>query len=280
MLVEGSSMRSTARVCDVALTTVAKLLIDAGIAAENFHDITVANLKVSQLQCDEIWAFCQAKQRNREAMKKPSIQAGDVWTFTALDSDTKLIVSWFSGARDSASTNAFLKDTAARIVSPVQVNTDGFLAYTNAVSENFGWDASHGQVQKVFSSTPDKGPSRKYSPGVVVGMSKDVIFGAPDHAKISTSHVERQNLNIRMGNRRFTRLTNGFSKRLDMHSHSLAIYFFHHNFCRIHKGLRVTPAMAAGVTDELMDMSHLVRLIDMMEEPPKPRGPYKKRAPI
>jgi IS1 family transposase len=278
MLVEGMSMRAVSRIADVSINTVTKLLIDAGNAAEAFHDMTVVNLKVSQLQCDEIWAFCQAKQRNRETMKRPSMQAGDVWTFTALDSDTKMIVSWFSGARDSASTNAFLRDTSNRIVGPVQVNTDGFQAYTNAVSENFGWDASHAQVQKVFSSTPDKGPSRKYSPGVVVGMSKDVIFGAPDHAKISTSHVERQNLNIRMGNRRFTRLTNGFSKKLENHSHSLAVYFFHHNFCRIHKGLRLTPAMASGVTDELMDMSHLVRLIDMMEEPAKPRGPYKKRS--
>ncbi|MEO8895855.1 MAG: IS1 family transposase, partial [Rhizomicrobium sp.] len=123
----------------------------------------------------------------------------------------------------------------------------------------------------------DKGPSRKYSPGIIVGQSKEVIFGAPDFSKISTSHVERQNLNIRMGNRRFTRLTNGFSKKLENHAHSLAIYFFRHNFCRIHKGLRITPAMAAGVTSQLMDMSNLVEIVDAMEEPPRPRGPYKKR---
>jgi IS1 family transposase len=232
---------------------------------------------VKQLQMDEIWAFCQAKQRNRETMKKPSPDAGDVWTFTALDSDTKLIVSWFSGARTGLSASAFLRDTASRITGPVQVSTDGFLPYREAVNQHFGWDASYAQVQKVFSSTQDQGPSRKYSPGVVVAQSKEVIFGAPDNAKISTSHVERQNLNIRMGNRRFTRLTNGFSKKLDNHSHSLALYFFHHNFCRIHKGLRVTPAKAAGVTDELMDMTHVVRLIDEMQEPAMPRGPYKKK---
>lgn len=280
MLVEGSSMRSVSRVCDVSINTVTRLLIGAGVAAEAFHDATVRNLKTSQLQADEIWAFCLTKQRNRETMKKPSLDAGDVWTFTALDSDSKLMVSWFSGARDAASTNAFAKDAASRISGPVQVNTDGFQAYANAISENFGWDASHAQVNKVFSSTPDKGPSRKYSPGVVVGQTKSVIFGNVDNAKVSTSHVERMNLNIRMGNRRFTRLTNGFSKKLENHSFSLAIYFFYYNFCRIHRSLKVTPAMAAGVTDELMDMGHLVRLIDMMEEPPKPRGPYRKRSPI
>lgn len=235
------------------------------------------NLKVSHLQCDEIWAFCQAKKVNVQKMKRHSMDAGDVWTFTALDSETKLMVSWFSGDRDSRSTKHFLQDTARRIVSPVQVTTDGFAAYRDQVSEAFGWDTSYGQIQKVFSSTPDKGPSRKYSPGIVVAQSKEAIFGNPDKAKISTSHFERMNLNIRMGNRRFTRLTNGFSKKLDNHSHSLAVYFFYYNFCRIHKSLKVTPAMQAGVTDELMDMSHLVRLIDMMEEPAKPRGPYKKR---
>ena len=205
-------------------------------------------------------------------------EGGDVWTFTALDSDTKLMVSWFSGDRDRRCMDLFLKDAAKRVVGPVQISTDGFQGYRDAVSEAFGWDASLGQVQKVFSSTPDKGPSRKYSPGIIVAQSKDVVFGNPDHAKISTSHVERQNLNIRMGNRRFTRLTNAFSKKLENHSHSLAVYFFHYNFCRIHKSLKVTPAMQAGVTDELMDMGHLVRLIDMMEEPAKPRGPYKKKA--
>jgi IS1 family transposase len=279
MLVEGMSVRAVSRLADVSINTVTKLLEDAGAASEAFHDLTVKDLKVSQLQCDEIWAFCQAKQRNRETMKRPSLQAGDVWTFTALDSDSKLIVSWYSGARDAASANAFLRDTSNRIIGPVQVNTDGFPAYTNAVSEHFGWDASHGQIQKVFSSTPDKGPSRKYSPGVVVAQSKDIIFGNPDYAKISTSHVERMNLNIRMGNRRFTRLTNGFSRKLENHSHSLALYFFHYNFCRIHKAHKVSPAMAAGVTDKLMDMGDLVQLVDLMEEPAKPRGPYKKRPP-
>jgi IS1 family transposase len=277
MLVEGMSMRAVSRIADVSINTVTKLLVDAGMAAEAFHDATVRNVRVEQLQCDEIWAFCKAKHRNRETMKKPSLDAGDTWTFTALDSGSKLIVSWFSGDRDGKSARIFLRDTASRITGPVQVNTDGFGSYQYAVAEIFGHDVSHGQVHKVFSSTPDRGPSRKYSPGIVVAQTKEAMTGNPDMAKVSTSHVERQNLNIRMGNRRFTRLTNGFSKKLENHSFSLAVYFFHHNFCRVQKSLRVTPAMAAGVTDELMDMGHLVRLIDMMEEPPKPRGPYKRK---
>jgi IS1 family transposase len=280
MLVEGMSMRAVSRIADVSINTVTKLLIDAGSAAEAFHDLTVRGLTVNQLQCDEIWAFCQAKRINVSSMKKPSLQAGDVWTFTALDSETKLIVSWFSGDRDYRNTRTFLNDTASRIVSAVQISTDGMGAYKAEMSDAFGWDASFAQVQKVYSSTPDRGPSKKYSPGVIVSQSKEVVFGNPDHSKISTSHVERQNLNIRMGNRRFTRLTNGFSKKLENHSHSLALYFFHHNFCRIHKGLRVTPAMAANVSDRLMDMSDLVQIMDAMEEPSKPRGPYNKRKPI
>lgn len=278
MLVEGMSMRAVSRIADVSINTVTKLLVEAGTVCEAFHDATVQNLRVDHLQMDEIWAFCAAKQRNVGMMKNYVHGAGDAYTFTALDRETKLIVSWFSGERDRRCTELFLKDTASRIVSPVQINTDGFAAYTDLVEENFGYGTSYAQVQKRFSSTPEKGPSRRYSPGVVVSLSKDVIYGEPDKDMISTSHVERQNLNIRMGNRRFTRLTNAFSKKLENHTHSLALYFFHHNFCRIHKGLRVTPAMAAGITDELFDMGHVVRLMEQAEGAPKKRGPYKKRA--
>jgi IS1 family transposase len=277
MLVEGMSMRAVSRIADVSINTVTKMLIDAGTAAEAFHDMTVQKVRVQNLQCDEIWAFCKAKRRTVQSAKKLMLDAGDIWTFTALDSDSKLMVSWFSGERDQRAMTHFLADAAKRVVGPVQVSTDGFAGYREAVSEAFGWDASLGQVQKVFTSTPDVGPSRKYSPGVIVAQSKEIIFGNPDYAKISTSHVERQNLNIRMGNRRFTRLTNAFSKKLDNHGHSLALYFFYYNFCRIHKTLRITPAMAAGVSDTLMSMSDLVSLTDAIEEPAKPRGPYKKK---
>lgn len=277
MLVEGMSMRAVSRIADVSINTVTKLLVDAGNAAEAFHDLTVCNVRANQIQMDEIWAFCKAKRNTVLSSQKLMPEAGDVWTFTAIDSDTKLMVSWFSGDRDSRCMGRFLDDAAKRIVGPVQISTDGFQGYKEAISEKFGWDTSLGRVQKVYTSTHDKGPSKKYSPGVIVGQSKEVIFGAPDYSKISTSHVERQNLNIRMGNRRFTRLTNAFSKKLENHAHSLALYFFHYNFCRIHKSLRVTPAMAANVSDRLMDMSDLVQLIDTLEEPAKPRGPYKKK---
>jgi IS1 family transposase len=187
------------------------------------------------------------------------------------------MVSWFSGARDVACAGAFLRDASARIVTPVQVSTDGWQGYTNLISEIFPLTTSYGQVQKVFSATPDQGPARKYSPGVVVAATRETIFGHTDHNMISTSHVERMNLNMRMGMRRFTRLTNAFSKKLDNHCHALAIYFYWYNFCKIHKTLRMTPAMAAGVVDRVMDMGDLVRLIEQLESAPKKRGPYKKR---
>ena len=278
MLCEGSSMRSISRVADVSINTITKLLIDAGVACEEFHNRTVANVRVQNLQADEIWAFCMAKRRNVQDMKKPSMDAGDVWTFTSMDRDSKLMISWYSGERDGRNARTFLEDTAARIVGPTQVTTDGFPAYRELISEIFPLDASYGQISKVFSTTPDNGPGRRYSPGVCVGATKDVIFGNADKAKISTSHIERQNLNIRMGLRRFTRLTNGFSKKLENHAHALALYFTFYNFVRIHKTLKMTPAMAAGVTDKLMSLEDIVALIDAREEAPKKRGSYKKKA--
>ena len=270
-------MRSISRVADVSINTVTKLLVDAGVACEEFHNRTVLNVPVRHLQCDEIWAFCMAKRRNVATMKTPTTDAGDVWTFTALDSDNKLMVSWYSGDRDGRCTRAFLEDTAARIDGPVQITTDGFQTYRELISEIFPLDASYGQISKVFSNSPDKGPARRYSPGVCVGATKDEIFGNPDRTKISTSHVERQNLNMRMGMRRFTRLTNGFSKKLENHAHALSLYFCFYNFVRIHKSLKMTPAMAAGVTDKLMSMEDILALIDAREEAPKKRGPYKKQ---
>lgn len=278
MLVEGASMRSTARVCDVTLNTVSKLLVSAGTVCEAFHDKTVRGLQTANLQCDEIWSFCYAKRRNVANLKSYVEGAGDVWTFTALDRDSKLIVSWFAGDRTGGVAEAFLKDVADRIDNrAVHVSTDGFAAYKNAVSNTFPVEASYSQVEKVFSSTPDKGPSRKYSPGVVVSAEKKSVFGTFDLTNVSTSHVERQNLTMRMSMRRFTRLTNAFSKKFDNHCHALALYFVYYNFCRIHKTLKVTPAMAAGITDELMDMSDIVRLIEQVEGPAKPRGTYRKR---
>lgn len=279
MLVEGASMRAVSRVCDVSINTVTKLQEEAGVAAEAFHDATVRGLKTAQLQCDEIWAFCYAKQRTVRAMPDDKFVpgAGDLWTFTALDRDSKLMVSWYSGDRDVDSASVFLRDASDRIVTPVQVTTDAWPGYKDLVSEIFPWETGYGQVQKVYSNSPDKGPARRYSPGVCCGAERKEIFGQCEYSKISTSHVERQNLNIRMGNRRFTRLTNAFSKKVENHAHSLAIYFFHYNFCRIHKSLRTTPAQAAGVTDELLTMEHLVRLMDARAEKPNRPTTYRKR---
>lgn len=279
MLVEGASMRSTARVCDVTLNTVSKLLVAAGTACENFHDSTVRGLKTSHLQCDEIWSFCYAKQRTVRANPESKYigSVGDVWTFTALDRDSKLIVNWFAGDRDTACAAAFLRDASARIVTPVHVTTDAWPGYKDLISEIFPDDASYAQIIKIFSSSPGTGPARKYSPGVVVSAEKKSIFGTFDLSQASTSHVERMNLNMRMGMRRFTRLTNAFSKKFENHCHALALYFVWYNFCKIHKTLRTTPAMAAGLTDELLDMSNIVRLIEAEEGPAKKRGAYQKR---
>lgn len=263
--------------CDVTLNAVSKLLIDAGKVCEVFHDRTVRGLKTSNLACDEIWSFCYAKKSNIAKMKN-QVFAGDIWTFTALDRDSKLIVTWLPGDRTSGMAEAFLEDAKARIDTPVQITTDAWIGYEGAVTKVFSGRNSYAQQQKRFATSADVGPARKYSPGQCISSDKQVIFGNPNMALASTSHVERANLSMRMGMRRFTRLTNGFSKKFDNHCYALALYFVHYNFCRIHKTLKMTPAMAAGITDELMDMSHIVRLIEAAEGPAKTRGPYKKQA--
>lgn len=277
MLVEGSSMRSIERVVGVSINTVSKLLVEAGQAAERFHDKTVHGLKTAQLQCDEIWSFCYAKKVNAPNIKGEPGFAGDIWTFTALDRSSKMIVSWVAADRTYDSALRLLEDASDRIGGDLQISTDGFPGYERAVETAFAKRASYGQVVKKYGASADKGPERKYSPGICIAAEREVISGNPDEAMISTSHVERMNLNMRMGMRRFTRLTNAFSKKYGNHCDALALYFFHYNFCRQHKSLRVSPAMAAGVTDELLSMEHLCRIMDA-ETPPKKRGPYKKVA--
>ncbi|HEX4158676.1 MAG TPA: hypothetical protein VHY79_09380 [Rhizomicrobium sp.] len=280
MLVEGSSMRSVSRVCGVSINTVTKLQAEAGEAAEAFHDATVRGLQTAQLQCDEIWAFCYAKARTVRHMPEDKFVPGmgDIWTFTALDRDSKMMVSWYSGDRDTSTARAFLCDASSRIETQVQVSTDAWPGYESLVSEAFPAETSYGQVQKHFTNTPDRGPSRRYSPGVCCGATRKSVFGDADKKAISTSHVERQNLNIRMGNRRFTRLTNAFSKKVEAHADSLAIYFFHYNFCRNHKTLGMTPAQAARLTDERLSMEHLVKLMDARAAKPNRPATYKKQA--
>lgn len=276
MLCEGSSMRAIARVADVSFNTVDKMLRDAGKAAERFHIETVRNVASKRVQADEIWSFCGAKQRN---VTEENGAYGDVWTWTALDADTKLILTWLVGDRSNEAAEAFVTDIAARVSGRIQLTTDGLKAYDHAVGVAFleQGEVDFAQLVKKYGAAPDKGPERKYSPGVCLGADKKPMRGNPDPKHISTSYVERQNLTMRMSMRRFTRLTNAFSKRIENHCAALALYFFHYNFCRQHKTLRVSPAMAAGVTDELLSMEHLCLLIDAANAPKK-RGPYKKQA--
>jgi IS1 family transposase len=278
MLVEGSSMRSIERVAGVSINTVTKLLVDAGQACERFHDAKVRGLQTEQLQCDEIWSFCYSKRVNVKTNKNTEADAGDVWTFTALDKHSKMIVSWLAGDRTSEMAEHFLHDAWQRIDSDeVQITTDAWQGYERVVQRVFGRGNHYAQNKKEYATSVDSGPAKKYSPGQCVSCERTAVFGKPDLRQASTSHVERQNLTMRMSMRRFTRLTNAFSKKFDNHCYALALYFVHYNFCRIHKALRVTPAMQAGICDHVMSMEDVARMIDEAN-PPKKRGPYKKTA--
>jgi IS1 family transposase len=275
MLCEGSSMRSISRVVDVSINTVTKLLIQAGEASLALHDETVRDVKASRIQCDEIWSFNYAKAKNIATAKAAPAGAGDVWTWTALDADTKLMVSYFVGDRSGESAIVLMDDLRARLANRVQLTTDGHKAYVEAVEGAFGGDVDYAMLHKIYGATTSA-PGR-YSPAECIGTQKKLIEGNPDPRHVGTSHVERMNLSIRMQNRRFTRLTNAFSKKLDNHIHALALYFAFYNFCRIHKTLRVTPAMAAGITDRLWSFDDILARVDADAPQPGPRGPYKPR---
>ena len=264
-------MRSISRVVGVSINTVTKLLIDAGLACAAYHDEHVRDVVCQRVQVDEIWSFCYAKRKNVPENKRGA--AGDVWTWTALDADSKLIVSWLVGGRDAVYANEFMDDVAQRLASRVQLTSDGHGPYLDAVKGAFGNDIDFATLIKMYGTAP-KGEKR-YSPPTCVGTRKENWSGDPDPKHISTSYVERQNLTMRMSMRRFTRLTNAFSKKVENHCHALALYFVFYNFVRIHKTLRMTPAMAAGVTDTLHDMEWIVSLIDARAPKPGPRGPYK-----
>lgn len=283
MLVEGSSLRSISRVADVSINTVTKLLVDAGETAIRTHDELVRGVKASRIQADEIWSFCYAKQKNVLKAKAAPMDAGDVWTWTALDADTKLIVTYAVGDRTLSCARLFIEDLAARLSNRVQLTTDGHRAYVEAVEDSFGGDIDFAQLQKIYGHAP-QGPQTRYSPAECIGSTKIVRTGAPDMAHVSTSYVERHNLSIRMGNRRFTRLTNAFSKKIDNHLYALALFFLHYNFVRQHRSLnKSSPAMAAGLSDTLWSMEDIAALIEGDRPQPKvgargPRGPYKPRA--
>ena len=268
-------MRSTSRTADVSINTVTKLLVDAGWACEEYHDLVVRGVQAKRVQCDEIWSFCYTKDKNLDTAKNAPGGAGDVWTWTALDSDSKMILCFLIGDRTIDAAKDFMVDLRSRLVGRVQLTTDGLKAYLEAVEDAFGDTVDFAQLIKVYKDPPKE--EKRYSPSRCVGAYKRRIQGQLDWSVVSTSHVERHNLSMRMRMRRFTRLTNAFSKKLDNHLHMLNLYFLHYNFIRIHKSLGVTPAMEAGLSDTLYDMEWIVSLID--ERAPEPRRPksYKPR---
>jgi IS1 family transposase len=276
LLCEGNSVRSITRLLNVGKNTVLNLLIDAGKACDAYHDEHVRGLKAKRVQCDEVWSFIYAKQRNVSGAKAAPEGAGDAWTWTAIDADSKLIASYFVGDRSGQSAMALMDDLAARLANRVQLTTDGHKAYLEAVEGAFGADIDYAILHKIYGSVPESAKGR-YSPAECIGTEKHRIEGNPEKKHVSTSYVERSNLTFRMQNRRFTRLTNGFSKKLENHAYSVALFVMFYNFTRIHKTLRVTPAMQAGVTDRLWDVKDIVALIEAEEAKPAKRGPYKKK---
>jgi len=274
MLCEGSSMRSISRVADVSINTVLALLVDAGEACAAHHDETVRGVRSKRIQADEIWSFCYAKAKNVPTAKAAPEDAGDVWTWTALDADSKLIVSYLIGGRDAGYANDFMQDVASRLANRVQLTTDGLRAYLDAVEDAFGADIDYAMLVKLYGNTP--GPVGRYSPAECTGAIRTRVEGKPADKHVSTSYVERQNLTMRMSMRRFTRLTNAFSKKAENHAHMVALYTCWYNFVRMHKTLRCSPAMAAGLSKTLWSMEDVVALIDVRAEPVKKRGPYKK----
>jgi hypothetical protein len=257
-------MLATARLTDTSKNTVKKLLIDAGGACSAYQDRMLRDLPCKRVQVDEIWSFTYAKAKNVAAAKAAPEGAGDTWTWTAICADTKLAISWLVGGRDADYAKAFIQDVYDRLAGRIQLTSDGHGPYWHAVREVFGLDVDFAQLVKKYGAAPD-GPQTRYSPPACIGADKRVVTGCPVPAHISTSFVERQNLTMRMAMRRFTRLENAFSKKLENHAHAVALHFFHYNFIRIHKTLRMSPAMAAGVTDRLYDMADLVRIIEEHE---------------
>jgi len=254
-LVEGNSIRATARMMNVSKDTVVKLQVEAGYACADYQDKTLRNLTCKRVQVDEIWAFCYAKSKNVPADKKGKFGYGDVWTWVAIDADTKLIPSFTVGNRDAVSARILIEDLKGRLKNRIQLTTDGHRAYLDAVEESFGSDIDYAMLVKNYESVQEE---TRYSPAVCTSCEAKPVMGNPNPAHISTSYVERQNLSMRMGIRRFTRLTNGFSKKVENHAAAVALYYMHYNFCRVHQSLRVTPAMEAGITDHVWTIEEMI----------------------
>lgn len=259
LLVEGTSLRATSRIAGVSINTVTKLLVDVGKACQQFHDETAVSIKSNRIQCDEIWSFVYAKQKNVPDGMEGA--AGDVWTWVALDADTKLVVSWLVADRDADSANVFMKDVAGRLANRVQLTTDGHRAYLNAVENAFEGRIDFAQLVKLYGNSGAE-TEKRYSPAECIGTKTVTVYGKPDEKHVSTSYVERQNLTMRMHMRRFTRLTNAFSKKVENHCYAIALHFVYYNFVKVHKTLRVTPAMEAGLFKRPMEIQDVVLLTE------------------
>ena len=273
LLVEGNSINSTCRITGAAKATVLKLLAEVGTPCAEYQDKTLRNLPCKRVQCDEVWSFVGAKKRNVPAELQGTFGIGDVWTWTGICADTKLVASWMVGLRDGPSANLFMTDLASRLAHRVQLTTDGHAPYLFAIDKAFGAGIDYAMLVKIYGEGP-KSPERKYSPSEFVNATKTTITGDPDEQHVSTSYVERSNLTLRMSCRRFTRLTNALSKKVENHAHAIALHFMHYNFGRIHKTLRVTPAMEAGIADHVWSLEEIAALVP--EPVAKKRGPYKK----
>lgn len=259
-LVEGSSIRATSRMTGVAKGTILKLLGDLGRACEEYHCRTVVNLRSKRIQCDEVWSFCYAKQKNVPAALRDKPGVGDVWTWTAMDADSKMVVSWLVGQRDAGYATEFINDVAGRLATRIQLTTDGHRTYLEAVEGAFGADVDYAMLVKLYGEAPEA--EKRYSPAQCIGCHKTRIEGNPDPRHISTSFIERQNLTMRMSMRRFTRLTNAFSKKVENLEAAVALHFMWYNFGRVHQTLRGTPAMEAGISDHVWSLEEIVGLLD------------------
>ena len=258
-LVEGNSLRATSRITGAAKNTVVKLLVDLGQACAEYQNLVMRNLTCRRIQCDEIWSFCYAKEKNVPEDKRGRFGYGDVWTWTAICADTKLVPAWLVGPRDGTTAKIFIDDLASRLRHRVQLTTDGFKAYLEAVEDIFGADIDYAMLVKIYGLDPEV--EKRYSPSKCIGAERVRVTGNPDRDYICTSFVERQNLTMRMSMRRFTRLTNAFSKKVENLAHAVSIHFMYYNFGRIHQKLRVTPAMEAGITDHVWELEEIISLL-------------------
>lgn len=258
-LVEGNSIRATVRMTGVAKNTIAKLLVELGAACAEYMNKTLVNLPCKRVQADEIWSFVGAKQKNVTVARAAQGVAGDVWTWVAMDADTKLVCSWLVGQRDTGCATEFIQDLASRLAHRVQLTTDGFKSYLTAVPDGFGEDIDYAMLVKVYGNDPEG--EKRYSPAICTSCKKEAKIGDPDPKHINTSYIERQNLTMRMQIRRFTRLTNAFSKKIENHVAAIALHYMHYNFVRIHQTLRITPAMAAGLTGHVWSVSDIISLL-------------------